>query len=69
MPLNPSALRVIRQRSGVTVTSLAAAAGITQAHLSNIEAGRRGASPEVSARLALALKIDLPSILTETAPA
>jgi transcriptional regulator with XRE-family HTH domain len=63
MEINPAALRVIRQRSGMTVTSCAAAAGIKQSHLSNIEAGRRKASPEVIIALADALRVELPAIL------
>lgn len=63
MQVNPAALRAIRERSGFSVTGLAEAAGIRQAHLSNIEAGRRKASPEVIKSLAVALKVDLPAIL------
>lgn len=63
MDINPAALRAIRERSGLSVTALADAAGIKQAHLSNIEAGRRRASPEVTKALAAALKIDLVAIL------
>lgn len=57
------ALRTIRERSGMSVTLLAERAGIKQAHLSNIEAGRRKASEELIVALASALKCDLPSIL------
>lgn len=64
MQINPAALRTIRERSGYTVTALAAEAGIKQSHLSNIEAGRRKASPEVVKALAAALKIELPAILS-----
>ena len=63
MQINPAALRTIRERSGISVTALAGMAGIKQAHLSNIEAGRRKASPEVTKALADALKIDLLAIL------
>lgn len=68
MEINPAALRAIRERSGMSVTSCAAAAGIKQAHLSNIEAGRRKASPEVIVALADVLKIELPAILRSPAP-
>ncbi len=63
MDLNPSALRAIRERSGLSVTALAELSGIKQSHLSNIEAGRRRASAEVSVALAGALKVDLLAIL------
>lgn len=65
MRCNPAALRAIRERSGLTVSALAEAAGIKQAHLSNVEAGRRNASPEVVVALAKALKVDLPAILAD----
>lgn len=64
MQINPSALRTIRERTGLSVTALASAAGIKQSHLSNIEAGRRKASPEVVKALAGALKVDMAAILT-----
>ena len=63
MEVNPYALRALRERSGFSVTSLASASGIKQSHLSNIEAGRRKASPEVTRALAAALKVELPAIL------
>lgn len=63
MYLNPTALRVIRERSGLSVTDLATRSGIKQPHLSNIEAGRRQASAAVCVALAKALKVDLPAIL------
>ncbi|MGC4050629.1 MAG: helix-turn-helix transcriptional regulator [Paludibaculum sp.] len=57
--INPAALRgVFRERSGMTVAWLAEAAGIKQAHLSNIEGGRRQASPDVVIALAKALKVE-----------
>lgn len=65
MRCNPAALRAIRERSGLTVSALAESAGIKQAHLSNVEAGRRNASPEVVVALAKALKVDLPAILAD----
>lgn len=65
--INTAALRVIRERSGLSVTALAEAAGIKQAHLSNIEAGRRKGSPEVVTALAAALKIPLVAILGDVA--
>lgn len=65
MRINPAALRAIRQRSGMTVTALAAAVGIDRTHLSNIEAGRRSASSEVVIALAKALKVDLPAIILD----
>jgi transcriptional regulator with XRE-family HTH domain len=67
MRINPHALRAIRERSGLTTTALAEAAGIKQSHLSNIEAGRRQASPELVLALAKALKVEIPAILADPA--
>lgn len=67
MRLNPTALRALRERSGMSVTALAGAAGINPSHLTNIEAGRRNASNEVGVALAQALKVDLLAILADPA--
>ena len=63
MEIHPDALRVIRERSGFTQTGLAAAAGIKQAHVSNMEAGRRKASPDVIVALASALAVPVTAII------
>jgi transcriptional regulator with XRE-family HTH domain len=55
--LNRIALREVRKLKGQSVTGLAEAAGIRQAHLSNLEAGRRQASPDLIRRLADALDV------------
>ncbi len=68
MRVNPAALRVIRERSGLTVTMLADAAGIGQSHLSNIEAGRRQVSEPVALKLAQGLKCPLVAILWDETP-
>jgi len=65
MPVNRHALRVIRERSGLTLSALALLAGISQPHLSNIERGRRQASPALLLRLAESLKVPVVALLTE----
>lgn len=56
--INSAALRRIRQLTGLGVTDLARAAGLTPSYLSNLEAGRRRAvSPQVFASLCEALQI------------
>lgn len=52
MELNGAALRVIRERSGYSVSALAREVKMSQAHLSNIELGRRQPSPAAAKRLA-----------------
>lgn len=63
MSINGAALRAIRQRSGLSVTALAGAIGISQPHLSNIENGDRKASPQVIRKLADELKVPVTAIL------
>jgi transcriptional regulator with XRE-family HTH domain len=65
MQINPHALRVIRQRSGLSESELARVAGLSQPHLSNIETGRRKASPAVIRALADALRVPLLSLLAD----
>lgn len=65
MRANGAAIRTIRERSGLTVSQLAREIGIQQPHLSNVENGRRQASPEVLLAIARVLKIDLLAILAD----
>lgn len=67
MLVNPEALKAIRQRSGMTVTELADAVDIGRAHLSNIEAGRRTASPATTKAIAEALKVPVTAIIASPA--
>lgn len=68
MRCNPSALRTIRERSGLSISALAREAGISQPHLTNIEKGDRQASPDVLVKLATALKVELTAILADPEP-
>lgn len=68
MHLNPYALRVIRERSGLSLSELARLADISQPHLSNLERGRRRASPATVRRLAAALKVPVPALLADPVP-
>ena len=65
MPLNRHALRVIRERSGLSLSALAALADVSQPHLSNVERGRRQASPALIRRLAQALKVPVVALLVD----
>ncbi len=69
MRLNPTALQVIRERSGLSVTDAATDAGISVAHLINVEAGRRNVSPSTAAAIAKTLKVPLAAILADPADA
>ena len=65
MQLNRHALNVIRTRSGLSVSALAEAAGISQPHLSNLEAGKRQASEQAITRLAEALKVPVVALVND----
>lgn len=68
MKLNPEALRAIRSRSGWSVTKFATAVGVTHAFISNLEAGRRQASPEVICRMAAVLDVPVMALISERTP-
>lgn len=65
MRINGPALTAIRERSAVSRQWLADAVGIDLSMVSLIERGQRNASPEVTMRIACALKVELPAILTD----
>ena len=52
--VNGDAVRSIRVLSGYSVVAFAAAVGVKPAHISNIEANRRGVSPELLEAIARA---------------
>lgn len=63
MRVNPESLRTIRTDRTVTLVSLAAEVGCNPTHLTNVEAGRREASPKLIRALAKALHVPLMAIL------
>lgn len=56
-------IRVYRKYRGMTVTELAAAAGISQPYLSDIESGKKTGSVDVLKRIAIALRVDLDDLV------
>lgn len=63
--LNGGAVRAIRERSGLSVSALAALARVDRSHLSHIEAGRRRPSPATAQAIAQALRCPLAAILAD----
>ncbi|WP_377295360.1 helix-turn-helix domain-containing protein [Rhizobium sp. SG2393] len=61
-------VRVYRQYRKMTTTELAAAAGISQPYLSDIETGKKPGSVAVLLRIARALKVDLDDLVFEVEP-
>lgn len=68
MHINGEALRAIRERSGWTITGLAAAVTIGRSHLSNVEAGRRQLSPTKARLIADVLGVPLAAITSDYTP-
>lgn len=62
--INGAAVREIRGLLGITQPDLASRCGITQPSLSNIEQGKRNASPKVIRSLADQLGVSLDAITT-----
>lgn len=68
MKVNGQSLRVIRERSGWSPSRFAVKVQTTPGHLSNIEAGRRQASPELLARMAKVLDVPLMALISDVSP-
>ncbi|RKE85725.1 helix-turn-helix transcriptional regulator [Rhizobium sp. AG855] len=58
-----SRIRTYRTYRKLSVSDLAAAAGISQPYLSEIESGKKTGSVDVLKRIAVALKVDLDDIV------
>lgn len=62
MGINTAALASLREKDGQTKAQLAARVGISPQYYGDIEAGRRGAKPDVLRRIAVALNVPLSAI-------
>lgn len=62
MQINTAALTALREKDGMTKKQLADATGLSPQYLGDIEAGRRGAKPDVMKKLAAALNVPLSAI-------
>lgn len=65
MKVNRHALKEIRERSGLSVPALARDVGCSHGTLYDIENGKRGASAELTVRIARALKCPLVALLAD----
>lgn len=61
--INPDALKGFREARGLKTVELAKAVGVVPSHITNIEAGRREASPKLINALAEALRTSVLSLL------
>ena len=57
MKLNPEALRVIRERTGMSKAELADRAGVDRTLITRLENGERHGTPAVISKLAYALAV------------
>lgn len=67
MELNPEAFRAIRLKDGYSLAACAHALEVTASHLSNIEAGRRGASPALIKKSAVLFGVPMSAITKQPA--
>ena len=64
MRLNPEAFRALRLKDGLSLAEAARRLEVTPSHLSNIEAGRRGASPALIKAMALMLAVPISALVS-----
>lgn len=69
MRINGEALRVIRERTGVSITDLARATGIDRTALHRIETGERRGTVAQHKALAIALDVSMLAIALTSAEA
>ncbi len=62
---NGAAIRALRQAYGWKITKFALANGVSPSYMSNLEAGRRQASPEVLRKISETLGVPLAAITSE----
>jgi transcriptional regulator with XRE-family HTH domain len=60
---DPAQVRRKRIEAGLNQIQLAAQAGLSKAHMSQVERGTRGASPRVLGRLAAALNCEITDLM------
>lgn len=60
--VNHAALKALRIKDGYSISDFARAVGLTRAHVSNVESGRRACSPGVIKRMAEVLNVPISAI-------
>lgn len=63
MTINRHALRVIRERTGLSYRQLAEVCGLAHSTIADIETGRRGATPSTIKALADGLAVPITSLI------
>lgn len=62
--MNPAALTAMRVLAGLSQAELARRSGVSQGHISELERGDKKASPRTIKRLAEALAVPMPALMT-----
>ena len=65
MRINPDALKVIRERSGLSQAALGRAANVSQGHISQLESGAKEPRPDMVRRLAAALRVPVTALAVD----
>jgi transcriptional regulator with XRE-family HTH domain len=67
--INPASVVAIREALGMSQAELGRQSGVSQGHISGIEAGEKNASPATIKRLAEAMGVTAAAISTSAEPA
>lgn len=62
--MNPSTLSAMRVLAGLSQAELARRSGVSQGHISELEKGDKKASPKTIKRLADALSVPMPALIS-----
>lgn len=66
MQMNPATLMAIRVLAGYSQAELARRSGVSQGHISQLEAGIKKATPRTIKKLAAALAVPMPALMGAT---
>lgn len=64
MQMNPATLAALRVLAGLSQAELARRSGVSQGHISELERGDKNASPKTIKKLAEALAVPMPALMT-----
>lgn len=68
MQLNPATLMALRVLAGLSQAELARRSGVSQGHISELEKGDKKASPATIKKLADALAVPMPALISVDDP-
>jgi transcriptional regulator with XRE-family HTH domain len=62
--MNPATLTALRILAGMSQAELSRRSGVSQGHISDLESGARNASPKTIKKLAEALAVPMPALMS-----